>query len=117
MVGPGVRRKAADNRPVAFFNLAGGELPAKGAGQFPVQGEEQDAGCPVIQPVGRPDAPPDLVAQDLDVEVRFVAVDFGTVDQQPGRLVDDDDVLVAKQNRQLVRQRSAASLRPECPCR
>jgi hypothetical protein len=39
------------------------------------------------------------------------------VDQQPGRLVDDDDVLVAKQNRQLVRQRSAASLRPECPCR
>ena len=116
MVGPGVRRKAADNRPVAFFNLAGGELPAKGAGQFPVQGEEQDAGCPVIQPVGRPDALPDLVAQDLDVEVRFVAVDFGTVDQQPGRLVDDD-VLVARQNRQLVSQRSADSLCPECPCR
>jgi hypothetical protein len=57
--GPGVRRMAEDNRPVAFFNRAGGELPAKRAGQFPVQGEEQDAGCPAIQSVGRPDALPD----------------------------------------------------------
>jgi hypothetical protein len=115
--GREIWRTAADDRPVALFHHAGRELPAEGAGHFGVEGEEWDYGCPAIETVGRPDPPPDLVAQDLDGETRFVVVDFGTVDQQRRRLVDDDYVLVAKRDRQPFRRRNAAWLRRECPCR
>ena len=55
----------------------------------------------------------DLVAQDLDCKARFVAVDFGTMDKQVGRFVDDDEMLVTKKNGQRFRQRSDSSRRRE----
>jgi hypothetical protein len=45
--------------------------------------------------VGRPDFLTDLVAQDLDGEAGFVAIDFRAVDEQTRRLVNDDDGFVA----------------------
>jgi hypothetical protein len=87
----GCRRVAADDRPVTFVDGAGLELPAQLAGDFRAQAEQQHAGGAAVQPVGRPDPLADLVAQDLDGEAGFVAVDFRAVDEQAGRLVDDDD--------------------------
>jgi hypothetical protein len=39
------------------------------------------------------------------------------MDKQVRRLVDDDDVFVAMEDDEFFRQRSAASQRPESPCR
>ena len=60
-----------------------------------IEGEEQGAGGAAVKAVGRPDPLSDLVAQDLDREARFVAVDFRTMNEQVRWLVDDDDVFVA----------------------
>ena len=49
---------------------------------------------------------------------RLPAVRFRPVSGNSSRLpADDDDVLVAQRTRRLLRQKSAAWLRPECPCR
>jgi hypothetical protein len=69
-------------------------LLAQRAGIFGVQAEQQDAGCAAIQAVCRPDPLADLVAQDLDGKARFVAIDFGAMNKQAWRLVDDDQVLI-----------------------
>jgi hypothetical protein len=54
----------------------------------------------------------DLVAQDLNGEAGFVAVDLRTVHEQARRLVDNDDMLVAVKDGQFFRQRNGSLLRP-----
>jgi hypothetical protein len=108
---------AADDRPVAFINAALLELSPELAGYFTAQAKEQNAGGTAIQSMGRPDALADLIAQNLDGKARFVTVDFRTVDEQARWFVDDDDVLVAIENREFFSQKNVAWRRPEFPCR
>ena len=75
------------------------ELRGEAGADRRVEGEEQHAGGAAVEPVRGPDPAADLVAQDLDGEAGFVAVDFRTMDEQAGRFVDDDDVLVAVEDR------------------
>ena len=84
---------------LALVNGAGGELAAKFAGKFRSQAEQQHAGGSWAEPGGGPDPLADLVAQDLDGEARFVAIDFGAMDQQARRFVDNDEMFVAIENR------------------
>lgn len=97
--------------PIAFVDQALLELPAEQAGGLDVQAEEQNARGAAVKSVSRPDALADLIAQDLDRKACFVAIDFRAMDKQVGRLVDDDDMLVAKKNGQGFRQRSDSLLR------
>lgn len=126
------RRVATDDSPVTFVDRTRFELLAKLAGDLGVQSEQQHAGGAAVQSVRRPDALADLIAQDLNGEACFVAVDFGAMDEQVGRLIDDDDVVVAIKHAEwrllghfsitaavhsVFRQKTGPWRRRGCPCR
>jgi len=57
----------------------------------------------------------DLVAQQLHGKTRLVAVENGAMDQQSGRFVDRDQLLVAVDDRQLVARQRRSSSSSTCP--
>jgi len=91
----GLRWVAANNSKIAFVDGACLELSSQRTGDFSVEAEQQDTRSAPVEPMRRPDALADLIAQDLDGKACFVPVDLGTMDEQVRRLVDDDDVLIA----------------------
>lgn len=88
------------------------ELLAQSVGCRRIQGKKQSPGGAAVEAVCRPHPLADLVAQDLNGEAGFVAVDLRTVHEQARRLVDNDDMLVAVKDGQFFRQRNGSSLRP-----
>jgi hypothetical protein len=50
--------------------------------------------------VCRPNPLANLVAQHLNGKARFVAIDFGAMNKQAWRLVNDDQVLIPVENGQ-----------------
>jgi hypothetical protein len=90
-----VRRPAADDGKVVLVHLVALELPADFARAAGVEGEQQHAGGTLVEAVQGMHALPDLVAQQLHGEARFVAVDVAAMDQQAGGLVDGDEEVVA----------------------
>ncbi len=93
------------------------DVLAQPAGCCRIQGKEQNAGGAPVQTVRRPYPLANLVAQYLDGEAGFVAVDLRAVHQQARWLVDNDDMLVAVKDGQFFRQRNGSLLRPGYPCR
>jgi hypothetical protein len=86
----GCRRMTAHQHEVTLGRRVLRELFCQRVRRHRVEREHQHAGGAAVQPVHRPHALTDLVAQQLHGELRFVAVQRGAMHQQSGRLVDHD---------------------------
>ncbi len=93
------RRVAAHDGEVAFADFAAFELLGEHAADFTIQRKQQHAGSAFVEPVHRIYLTADLVAQDLQRETGFVAIEHAAMHQQPGRFVNGDEAVVAVNDR------------------
>jgi len=89
------RWPAAHNGEVGLVDFIVLELSAQFARCLWLEGEQQYARGPPVEPMHRLHAAADLVAQQLHGEARLVTVDVAAMDKQAGRLVDGDEIIVA----------------------
>lgn len=108
---------SANDRPIEFFYNSLLELLPELASDFPAKPKQQYARGASIEAMGGPHVLANLVAQNLNRKARFVAIDFRTVDEQAGRLVDCDQMLVAVENGEFFSQKNAALRRLAFPYR
>ncbi len=93
-----IRCAAADHGQVGFFDGSSSKRPGSAPGRFRRQTEEEDARGGPIQAVYRVNVLTDLISRQLQGKFRFMPVQVATVDEQPGRLVDRQVVLVTEED-------------------
>lgn len=94
------RWPAAHHRQIALVHPLRLELLTEMAGGVGVEGEQQHPGGTLVEAMHRLNPAAELIAQQLDREAGFMAIDGTAVHQQPGGLVDGDQVLILIDDRE-----------------
>ena len=95
---PGFFRVAPHHRQIILAHGLALKLAAQGLAGFLVQGKDQYSGSAPVQTMGRIDPAPQLVPEQLDGKAGLPPVQLTAVDQEPGGLVDDDQLIVLIKN-------------------
>ena len=95
-------RNTANDSQIGLVDLLCFELRAQQATGIAVECKEQDTRSAAVQTMHRMHMLTDLVAQDLHGKACFVTIKHRAVNQQPGRLVDGDQVIVTVEDWQFL---------------
>lgn len=109
------RRMAPHDGQIALVHRTVGKLTAYRTCYFRRKGKDKYSRGAPIEAMNRPNPLSDLIPQQLDREARFVAVQAATMDEQPGRLVDGDELLVPIEDGEHVSVSGSGTIRPRQP--
>jgi hypothetical protein len=104
----------AHDSDVGFRHVLPFECPAYEGCGLAIEREQQHARSAFVEPVHGVHLLPDLVAKHLHRKTLLVRVDDRTVHEQPGRLVDRDQSVVAVEDRKHGRVVERTDGAPHC---